>query len=83
MNKDITYSSQIMENFLKEINNMENNENNVTPPVVDNSTPLTWANPDEYKKATGKRFRLTKEEQASGLTRQQVFEARVRAGKLQ
>jgi hypothetical protein len=47
---------------------------------------LQWANPEEYRQATGKRFRMTKEERTQhGETpegRQAAFVARAQAGSL-
>ena len=37
----------------------------------DSSAP--FANPDEYRKATGRRFRMTREQKARGITRQEAF----------
>jgi hypothetical protein len=50
------------------------------------SEKVTYANPEEYRKATSKRFRMSKEEQTTfGNTeegRQKAFLARQESGKL-
>lgn len=56
----------------------------IPAPVV--TTTLKWATPEVYKESTGKRFRMTNEEQQKhGKTeagRQAAFEARQLAGLL-
>lgn len=48
--------------------------------------PLTWANPEEYTKATGRRFRMTNEEITKfgkdEAGRQKAFEERQQTGTL-
>ena len=59
-------------------------KSSVTQPQVTGS--FKWQNPEAYRADTGKRFRMTKEEQAAhGNTeqgRQAAFEARLVAGLL-
>ena len=43
----------------------------------------TYKDPESYRKATGKRFRMTKEEIGRGLSREAAFEERAKAGKLE
>lgn len=80
MDNGISYANKLIDKFIKDMDKMtETQQTQESQPV---STDLKWATPEDYKKETGKRFRLTKEELASGQTRQEVFEARQRAGKL-
>lgn len=34
---------------------------------------VKYASPEEYKRATGKRFRMTKEQKARGISREEAF----------
>jgi hypothetical protein len=61
-----------------------------TKPVMKASTPsssTTFANPEEYRKQTGKRFRMTKEEKRlhgdDETARQKAFEERMKSGLLE
>ena len=37
-------------------------------------TEINFSNPEEYLEKTGRRFRITKEQKARGLTREQAFD---------
>ena len=47
-------------------------ENTFTAEANEGSLP--FANPEDYRKATGKRFRVTKEQKENGMSRQEAFE---------
>lgn len=82
---DYPVANKVIERFIKELNKMTNTENTSTDSTATatSTTELRWKTPEEYKAETGHRFRMNKEEQAAGVTRQEAFEARQRAGKLQ
>lgn len=58
---------------LVESEKMDNQENVQNDNVVSDDTQMKYKTPEEYKQATGRRFRMTKNQKNRGLTRQQAF----------
>ncbi len=74
MNTDITIideneDGEVVENALKEY--ME-----VTQEIEKDLETPEYTTIEEYKEATGKRFRMTKQDKADGLTREEAFAKR-------
>tara|TARA_R110002020_G_scaffold22920_18_gene76933 strand:- start:4021 stop:4296 length:276 start_codon:yes stop_codon:yes gene_type:complete len=67
-------NNKYTDNLLSILDNLINKAMENTFSAEANEGSLPFQNPEDYRKATGKRFRMTKEQKNSGMSRQEAFE---------